>query len=109
MTQSGRCDYLPCWRSVRTFVPAADGLALLAYTKLGSGYASLFVVEQDQRQALQMAKVLAAPASSVVDDEQRFDELYLRPVQEGVEYGLFVTASGGPAEMANWAVYYVRM
>ncbi|HIG16209.1 MAG TPA: hypothetical protein EYQ31_02325 [Candidatus Handelsmanbacteria bacterium] len=95
--------------SVRTFVPAADGLALLAYTKLGSGYASLFVVEQDQRQALQMAKVLAAPASSVVDGEQRFDELYLRPVQEGVEYGLFVSASGGPAEMANWAVYYVRM
>jgi hypothetical protein len=64
--------------SVQRFVPNLDGLALLAYSKTGDGYASLFGIANDQPQALQMAKVLSIGDQTIIGADQWFHELYLQ-------------------------------
>lgn len=92
--------------SLDGFTPDRDGLALLAYAKAGAGYASLFARGAEPK-ALQMALPVAAGAAVPSGGDTLYAELYLRPVEAGVDYGVFVTAAGGDLVVGDWALYFV--
>lgn len=93
--------------SQRTFQPPVDGLALLAYCKRGSGYASLYERRGGQVRALQMARPVSATATVPIDGDVLYTELYLLPVRAGAEYGVYITATGEdtPVEFCEWGLY----
>ena len=95
--------------TMQTFVTRQSGLLLLGYSKRGTGYASVFEIAQGQPQARQMAKSVSASARSVVDGDDWYHELYLLPVEAGVEYGVYLTAAGGVSDLADWGLYFVPM
>ena len=85
---------------------SGNGLAVLALSRRGEGYASLYEVIDGETQAVQMVTPLAAPAFHVVDGTRVHADVALAPVVSGREYGLFLTAHG-VVEAGNWQLSFL--